>query len=765
MANSDKNILITPSVGLSTNPTIRFNGANNTPTTLRVLDDGTISFEGTAGQLFSISDGLTGSIFSVNDISGIPSIEVLDTGLIKINQYNGSTVFGASAAIQNSSSVNSKVSISTGSASTPGLIIKAVSSQTANLQEWQNSAGLALARIKSSGNTVLLAALTVNQSNTLEVGDNAGIGSFEVKGTSFLTPRAATGVGLIVRGFASQTANLQEWQNSSGTVLAKVNSYGGAEFVDLKINTTSSLGSLGIVTGTTTQKGIVVRGIASQTANLQEWQDSAGSVLSSITYFGGARLYDLGIKGGPEGIGWAYFGNENTSTKNVVVRAFASQTANLTEWQDSAGTALATVSSSGSFTVNNLGVGGTLGATVRFIVTSSGAGNVVSMFRGAASQTANLQEWQNSSATVLASISSAGKLTSAVDASINGVTIGLGGGNVSNNTASGVSALLSNTTGGANTATGSGALYSNTTGVNNTASGVDSLRFNTTGNYNTASGVSALLSNTTGNYNTASGVNSLNFNTTGSNNTIIGFQAGYSNVTGNASVFLGYQAGYNETGSNKLYIANSNTATPLIGGDFSAKTLTFAGNATVVSQAAATQGLIIKGATSQTGNLQEWQDSTGTVVASVTPTGNISTNRYISNQASNAPYIDIYGSALTVISRVASYVGFIVKGVASQTANLQEWQNSSGTVLAYTRNDGMIAAQEVRTINNHVMLREENSGGYVNLVKATATNNNPGANQAKLYLRDGTNAGTLKLVVRAGAAGAETTILDNIPQS
>ena len=45
MANSDKNILVTPSVGLSTNPTIKFNGANNTPTTLRVLDDVTVSFD------------------------------------------------------------------------------------------------------------------------------------------------------------------------------------------------------------------------------------------------------------------------------------------------------------------------------------------------------------------------------------------------------------------------------------------------------------------------------------------------------------------------------------------------------------------------------------------------------------------------------------------------------------------------------------------------------------------------------------------------
>jgi len=35
-------------------------------------------------------------------------------------------------------------------------------------------------------------------------------------------------------------------------------------------------------------------------------------------------------------------------------------------------------------------------------------------------------------------------------------------------------------------------------------------------------------------------------------------------------VFIGYQAGYSETGSDKLYVDNSNTTTPLIYGDFSA---------------------------------------------------------------------------------------------------------------------------------------------------------------------------------------------------
>jgi len=89
MANADKDILITPNRGQASQPTIRFTGFDNTPLTLRVLDDGTVSFEGTAGQLFSVSDGLVGSIFSVNDISGIPSIEVLSDGTVKLAEYGG----------------------------------------------------------------------------------------------------------------------------------------------------------------------------------------------------------------------------------------------------------------------------------------------------------------------------------------------------------------------------------------------------------------------------------------------------------------------------------------------------------------------------------------------------------------------------------------------------------------------------------------------------------------------------------------------------
>lgn len=94
MANTDKDILITPNDGQTAEPTIKFTGAGNTPITLRVLDDGTVSFEGSSGQLFSISDGLSGTIFSVNDISGVPAIEVLDNGTVKLAPYGGTLQMG-----------------------------------------------------------------------------------------------------------------------------------------------------------------------------------------------------------------------------------------------------------------------------------------------------------------------------------------------------------------------------------------------------------------------------------------------------------------------------------------------------------------------------------------------------------------------------------------------------------------------------------------------------------------------------------------------
>lgn len=156
--------------------------------------------------------------------------------------------------------------------------------------------------------------------------------------------------------------------------------------------------------------------------------------------------------------------------------------------------------------------------------------------------------------------------------------VGLGGFTLVNNTLGyqntgvGFGALQNNTEGFANFGLGYGALNSNTTGDFNSAMGSESLNSNSTGKENLAAGYRALRNNTTGNRNVAMGYQALLDNLTGIGNVVAGRRSGR-DILGDYNVCLGYEAGRNETGSNKLYIANSNTSDPLIYGDFSTSEL------------------------------------------------------------------------------------------------------------------------------------------------------------------------------------------------
>ena len=62
---------------------------------------------------------------------------------------------------------------------------------------------------------------------------------------------------------------------------------------------------------------------------------------------------------------------------------------------------------------------------------------------------------------------------------------------------------------------------------------------------------------------------STGYSNQGDNNTFLGYRAGSANQNTSNSIFIGYDAGnYNSPGSNILFIENSNSATPLIYGDF-----------------------------------------------------------------------------------------------------------------------------------------------------------------------------------------------------
>ena len=204
---------------------------------------------------------------------------------------------------------------------------------------------------------------------------------------------------------------------------------------------------------------------------------------------------------------------------------------------------------------------------------------------------------------------------------------------------------------------------------------------------------------------------------------------------------------------------------------------TFAGNITSQNNAlftpfsAATVPLTVQGAASQTASVLALQNSAGSITANFTaPVNNV--NRL------NLGGTDL-SATLGITVHASGGVGQVIRGAASQTADLLQIQNSASTVLSKLQADGgasfasgnatissggVIRAVQVNTISDLATIREANSGGFLRMTRQTGALTNPGANIGGLYFRDGTTLGTLKLVVRAGAAGAETTILDNIPQ-
>ena len=271
-------------------------------------------------------------------------------------------------------------------------------------------------------------------------------------GGSTITASSASVKGLIIKGAASQTANLQEWQDSAGTVKAKIGSDGaftiGASSGYSNFDTHGNLyirgagyytANVNIKTDTTTTKGLVIRGSASQTANLQEWQNSEGTALVKIEANGATTLGLLnsysdyrgtyGIGGGGLTTGTGAFAMKSWEPNLItgVFRGANSQTANLTEWQNSSGSVLAKIQSNGVIDTSqylNMSTSGNAGIAVngsyRIRMTNNNtqieanAGNVTTLIvKGVESQTADLTEWQNNGGTTLAEVRSNGDIFTA----------------------------------------------------------------------------------------------------------------------------------------------------------------------------------------------------------------------------------------------------------------------------------------------------------------------------------------------------------------
>ncbi len=97
MANSDKNILITPNRNLSGQPEIAFTGFGNSSIFARVTDGvtGSISFETNGQKIFSVDTNLTtGKLFDVVDGDSISRLSIFVDGSVVINSKESVDVFG-----------------------------------------------------------------------------------------------------------------------------------------------------------------------------------------------------------------------------------------------------------------------------------------------------------------------------------------------------------------------------------------------------------------------------------------------------------------------------------------------------------------------------------------------------------------------------------------------------------------------------------------------------------------------------------------------
>jgi hypothetical protein len=188
-------------------------------------------------------------------------------------------------------------------------------------------------------------------------------------------------------------------------------------------------------------------------------------------------------------------------------------------------------------------------------LTGTGANNRVAFWTGTNNlSNSNNFVWDNGNGRLgLGTTSPSHQLTTSQDIEINGVQAGKG--------------ML---TGVYNTRFGNSSLSASSgMGSHNSAFGFNSLAVNSSGGWNSAFGSTVLGLNSSGHSNCAFGMQSMTLNTTGNSNVAIGVSALYSNQTGSSNIAIGIGAGYHQTGSNKLFIENSFSNQPLIGGDFS----------------------------------------------------------------------------------------------------------------------------------------------------------------------------------------------------
>jgi hypothetical protein len=202
------------------------------------------------------------------------------------------------------------------------------------------------------------------------------------------SPTSSATVAVINKGAASQTANLVQNQNSTSTILSGINAAGqiyAGTTSSVVGSTTTTLTSAAYTSATIAvftyggtsliQPGqtVVVAGVTGGTYN-GTWTVSA-STTTTFTVLGSGFTNVAGSGGTVKISAIGSFVASTNAITPLVVQAAASQTANIQEWQSSAGTALFYIDSAGTLRGGPLSITGI--NMSGFIVAANGTGSTL----------------------------------------------------------------------------------------------------------------------------------------------------------------------------------------------------------------------------------------------------------------------------------------------------------------------------------------------------------------------------------------------------
>lgn len=253
-------------------------------------------------------------------------------------------------------------------------------------------------------------SFVVNPRNTVAIGGSPIAGAMQI-----VYPSAAV-IGSVIRGATSQTANLQEWQDSASTVLATIAPSGTLVLGGTSVlNSTFGLTLLNKTQGhyntgnNTNMVSIIAVARGNSTGSwmsLNQTGDGSNGVASlDIANGASTKVLSVGQSGN------TVITNTSTSVVPLTINSVASQTADLQQWKNSAGSNVGLISATGGAQFAGLNVQMTGSANVNIgTAITTGVGLII---RGVASQTADLQQWQNTGGTVISKVDASGNLTAA----------------------------------------------------------------------------------------------------------------------------------------------------------------------------------------------------------------------------------------------------------------------------------------------------------------------------------------------------------------